>query len=148
MNEQNWITATINVNLIYSELKEHVNVNICEVNKNVNLKICEVNDGKNRAVAVENPVNWISSENCPFGSLPKLCIRHNSTDPSLRKRPMQSSIQLLSLICYFEMFGSWLKQTTRTLRFLRLPSQPKCDDSSFHCKNLTSSIFISKERIT
>ncbi len=53
MNEQNWITATINVNLIYSELKENVNLNICEVNENVNLKICEVNYGKNRGVAVE-----------------------------------------------------------------------------------------------
>ncbi len=53
MNEQNWITATINVNLINSELKENMNLNIREVKENVNLKICEVNDGKNRAVAVE-----------------------------------------------------------------------------------------------
>ncbi len=53
MNEQNWITVTINVILIFSELKENVNLNICEVKENVNLKICEVNDGKNRAMAVE-----------------------------------------------------------------------------------------------
>ncbi len=38
MNEQNGITATINVNLINSELKENVNLNICEVKENVNLK--------------------------------------------------------------------------------------------------------------
>ncbi len=53
MNEQNGITATINVNLIYTELKENVNLNICEVKGDVNLKICEVNDGKNRALAVQ-----------------------------------------------------------------------------------------------
>ncbi len=53
MNEQNWITVTINVSLIYSELKENVNLNICSVKENVNLKICEVNDGKNRACNVQ-----------------------------------------------------------------------------------------------
>ncbi len=46
MNEQNWITATINVNLIYSELKENVNLNICEVNRNVNLKYVKLTMGR------------------------------------------------------------------------------------------------------
>ncbi len=46
MNEQNWITATINVNLICSELKENVNLNICEVNENVNLKYVKLTMGR------------------------------------------------------------------------------------------------------
>ncbi len=65
MNKQNWITVTINVILIYSELNENVNLNICEVNENVNLNICEVNDGKNRGGNVQklqlgkNQTQWI-----------------------------------------------------------------------------------------
>ncbi len=46
MNEQNGITATIIVNLIYSELKENVNLNICEVNENVNLKYVKLTMGR------------------------------------------------------------------------------------------------------
>ncbi len=87
MDEQNWITATINVNLIYSELKENVNLNICEVNENVNLKICEVNDGKNRAVVVEklqlgkNQTQWATRE--LFG-IKQACLYNPSSQGRLR----------------------------------------------------------------
>ncbi len=37
---------TINVNLIYSKLKENVNLNICEVNENVNLKYVKLTMGR------------------------------------------------------------------------------------------------------
>ncbi len=49
MNEQNWITVTINVNLIYSELKE----------------LSEVNDGKNRGGNVQKLQLGKNQTQCP-----------------------------------------------------------------------------------
>ncbi len=46
MNEQNWITVTINVNFIYSEPKKNVNLNICEAKENMNFKYVKLTMGR------------------------------------------------------------------------------------------------------